>query len=159
MKESAGFIYILYNKMYVACGECVFKVGKSKDITRRINDYTTCYLYPPEIKYLSPVVNNYSLAESVVFTKLKEYRLRTNRELFELRNLEAAIRTIENVIADINNDTLTTKERAARNPMQSDDFMSGWLSSVVLNRQTVIGTLCMLRFCVACSRLHHFSKR
>ena len=115
MKESHGFIYILYNKMYQACGEYIFKIGKTKDITRRLNDYTTCYLYPSEIRYLSPIVKNYSLAESVIFNKLKDYRQRNNREFFELRNIEATISLIENVIEDINNDVTTTKETHRKN--------------------------------------------
>ena len=107
MDNQLGYVYVLYNKAYETYGTHVYKLGKAKDVGRRLNDYTTYYLHPMELKYVSPMVKNYTLAENILFKQLKKYRLRTNREFFKIDNIEETINIIENLIRDLNNDDIT----------------------------------------------------
>ena len=106
MDNQEGYIYVLYNKAYETYGTNVYKLGKAKDIGRRLNDYTTYYLHPMELKYISPMVKNYTLAENILFKQLKKYRLRTNREFFKIVNIEETVNIIESLIKDLNNDDI-----------------------------------------------------
>ena len=52
-----GHVYIIYNDMYVTVrykqyGDDVYKIGKAKDITKRLNAYTTSYITPVELLFL-----------------------------------------------------------------------------------------------------------
>ena len=62
-----GYVYVLFNIMFNYHGETVFKFGKTKNITQRLQGYTTSFLYPPEIKILSPKCINYNLAKKCDF--------------------------------------------------------------------------------------------
>ena len=48
-----GYIYIVYNEVYQHYGINVFKIGKSKDVIARLNGYTTSYIKPVELKFVS----------------------------------------------------------------------------------------------------------
>ena len=98
----SGYIYILYNEVYTYYGENVFKIGKSNNIEQRLTGYTTSYIKPCEIKYLSTKCINYSLAESFIFELLNKYRIVHNREFFKVDKTEA-VNIIEEVIHKINN--------------------------------------------------------
>ena len=77
-----GYIYILWNDMYKIYGNNVFKIGRTTDIQKRINCYTTAYIKPSEIKYISIKSDNYVLAEMLIFGLLKNSRIVNNREFF-----------------------------------------------------------------------------
>ena len=98
----SGYIYILYNEVYTYYGENVFKIGKSNNIEQRLTGYTTSYIKPCEIKYLSTKCINYSLAESVIFELLSKNRIVCNREFFKIDKTEA-VNIIDDIIYKINN--------------------------------------------------------
>jgi hypothetical protein len=104
-----GYIYILYNNMFDHFGNNVYKVGETIDINNRIKGYTTCYIDPVEIKYLSKQLTNKSLAEAMVFNKLSKYRINSNREFFKcevdiiisvINNIETQFDTLDNIDYD-----------------------------------------------------------
>jgi hypothetical protein len=107
--NDAGYIYIIFNDMFRHCGDNVYKIGKTKDITSRIQQYVTSYVKPVEIKYLSQPCVNYHIAEMLVFIRLNEQRLVGNREFFDI-NIELAIACIDNVVDFVNADTSGAQE-------------------------------------------------
>ena len=102
---TAGFIYIIFNEMYLFYGENYKKIGKTKCIDKRMCGYTTSYIKPLEILYSSELCKNCTLAEKVIFQKLKDYRVVNNREFFNIK-LEIAVDIIKLVVIDINNDII-----------------------------------------------------
>ena len=107
--DGAGYIYIIFNDMFRHCGDNVYKIGKTKDITSRIQQYVTSYVKPVEIKYLSQPCVNYHIAEMLVFIRLNEQRLVGNREFFDI-NIELAVACIDNVVDFVNADTSGAQE-------------------------------------------------
>ena len=71
MKFVNGYIYILWNDMYKLYGDNVFKLGRTTDIQKRINCYTTVYIRPSEIKYISIKCDNYVIADMLIFDLLR----------------------------------------------------------------------------------------
>ena len=108
-KADEGYIYIMFNDMFKHCGENVYKIGKTKDITSRIQQYVTSYVKPVEIRYLSQPCVNYHIAEMLVFIRLNEQRLVGNREFFDI-NIELAVACIDNVVDFVNADTPGAQE-------------------------------------------------
>ena len=82
-----GYIYIMFNEMFNYYGPDTVKIGKSIDVAKRMNAYTTSYVKPTELKYVSQLCKNDTLAESAVFKQLHAFRMAKNREFFrgELR--------------------------------------------------------------------------
>ena len=101
----SGYIYIIFNEMYLFYGENYKKIGKTKCIDNRMCGYTTSYIKPLEILYSSELCKNCTLAEKVIFQKLKDYRVVNNREFFNVE-LKIAVNIIKSVISDINNDII-----------------------------------------------------
>jgi hypothetical protein len=106
--SQTGYIYILYNEMYNYYTQSddepntiIVKIGKTNDIQKRLTGYTTAYLKPSEIKHLSQQVNQYSLAEKLVHSKLAQYRMKRNREIFKVP-IAIAIQTIDEVVELVN---------------------------------------------------------
>ena len=62
-----GYIYIMYNEMFNYYGDDVYKIGKAKDIGKRMHGYTTSYIKPVEIKYASIKCSDCSLIEFLTF--------------------------------------------------------------------------------------------
>ena len=62
-----GYVYILWNDMYKFYGDNVFKNGRTTNIQKWINCYTTAYIQPSEIKYISLKCDNYVRAEMLIF--------------------------------------------------------------------------------------------
>jgi hypothetical protein len=89
-----GYIYVMHNEQF---GKNVYKIGCSKNPNVRIKDFRTSYVNPPVLKYLSNKVDNKLETEKIVFEKLKDYRIKDNREFFNLE-LKEIINTIENLI-------------------------------------------------------------
>lgn len=96
-----GYIYILFNECYDYYGENVFKIGKAIDVAKRAHSYTTSYIKPIELKYISPLCNDYTLVENAVFRKLKDYRVVRNREFFQI-SPEEIVTAIESVVSFLN---------------------------------------------------------
>ena len=80
--SNEGYIYILYNEVFQHYGDNVFKVGRAKDVIKRLQSYTTPYLQPSEIKYVSNICKDVVRAEQMIFLKLTACRLASNREFF-----------------------------------------------------------------------------
>ena len=103
-----GYIYVMYNEMFKFYGDDIYKIGKSKDIAKRMTSYTTSYVKPVEIKFLSGLCIDYHLCEKVIFDRLCNYRISPNREFFKL-NIEQMVNHIEEVVSGVNNGTITER--------------------------------------------------
>ena len=104
-EATTGFIYVLYNEMYDHHGENVYRVGKSQDVQKRMQAYTTSYIKPMELKYISIKCDNYSLVEKMVSQRLANYRMVSNREFFQT-DINRIVEVIEATINDINSGVL-----------------------------------------------------
>ena len=82
-----------------------FKIGKTNDIHQRMKAYTTCFIRPCEITFLSEKCKNYTFAEGLLFRRLNKYRIVKNREFFKVE-IDEIIDVIETVINDINNSNM-----------------------------------------------------
>ena len=87
--------------MFKFYGDNVYKMGKTIDINKRLTGYTTSFIEPCEIKFLSSEVKNYSLVEQLISKALKRYRIKNNREFFNVQ-LTQAIKAVEAIINTIN---------------------------------------------------------
>lgn len=79
-KPKEGFIYIMHNKLY---GENIYKIGNAINIEKRLKGYLTGYIEEPEILLQVKCIDKH-FSEKYIFRKLKDYRIRTNREFFEV---------------------------------------------------------------------------
>ena len=79
--NSKGYVYVLHNPMYETYGEC-YKIGQTKNIESRLNDYGTYYPEKCEIKYCSKPLIHYKEIEKAVHKLLNESRMSFNREFF-----------------------------------------------------------------------------
>jgi hypothetical protein len=91
----------MYNEMFKFYGDDIYKIGKSKDIAKRMTSYTTSYIKPVEVKFISELCVDYNMCERIVFDKLKNHRITANREFFNM-NIEKLVATIEESVANIN---------------------------------------------------------
>jgi len=76
----SGYLYCIYNSFY---DENTYKLGKTINLKKRINSYSTGYLDKCVVKYESEILNNYTLAENLLFHLLDKYRIKQNREFFK----------------------------------------------------------------------------
>ena len=110
MEANGGYIYILFNEMFNFYGTDVFKIGKAMDVGKRMNGYTTSYIKPVEIKFMSEKCINHSLAEQIIFDRLLNFRMKLNREFFK-GDLSVFIQIIEDVINRINTLSISAREK------------------------------------------------
>lgn len=106
--KKTGYLYCLFNVMFLYHGKDVYKLGYCIDVESRLKGYTTSYIYSSEIKYKSEKIENVNLAETILFFKLERYRIVSNREFFNC-NLEIiikAIKEVENIIKNTSVDIL-----------------------------------------------------
>ncbi len=115
-KTTKGKFYIMFNEMFLFYGNDVYKLGKAKDISNRLNGYTTSYIEPPEIKFLSKVCKNYNLLEKNIFNKLAKQRIKPNREFFKLTNIKETKQIIELEVERINNLSIDEIELELKQP-------------------------------------------
>ena len=101
-KSDEGYIYILSNEMYGFYGEDVYKIGKTNDIAKRLNAFTTCCVKSVDLKFLSERCVNYHIAERLIFMALRDYGVVENREFFK-HNLLGIINIIEEIVSCLNN--------------------------------------------------------
>ena len=92
--NSEGYVYVLYNPIYVTYGE-IYKIGQAKDLNKRINSYSTSYPEDSEVKY-SVKHKYYKELERIAHLYLKEYRMNNNREFFKC-NLDLIKETLDKV--------------------------------------------------------------
>ena len=81
--ETEGYLYCMYNEMYEYYGEHVYKLGETKEFKNRQCGYTTSYVKPLELKFISKKLRNKTVGEKILFYLLKNYRLVKNREFFK----------------------------------------------------------------------------
>lgn len=82
-KPIKGHLYCMHNIVYVHNGVTYYKLGNSKNVIKRLNGYTTSYLEPSVIMFISEKLRNKFLGEKILFEKLKDYRIVQNREFFK----------------------------------------------------------------------------
>ena len=105
-----GHIYIIFNEVFNYYGDNVFKLGKAMDIEKRLSGYTTSYIDNTEVKFLSELCSDYSLAELIIFDRLKSSRIKQNREFFR-GDLQEFIKEIEDVVKKVNDKSITAREK------------------------------------------------
>jgi len=94
-----GHLYCMWNKMFLAYGEDVFKLGRTSCLQSRLNNYVTSYIEPCEYKYSSNrVFQNSMYAERVMFFLLRRFRIKKNREFFKV-GLDMIIETMKKLEA------------------------------------------------------------
>jgi hypothetical protein len=82
----SGRLYCVYNETYKQYGENVYKLGRTNDLKKRKNGYTTPFLNDSEYLYHSKrELKNSIKAEKIMFFILKKYRIRDRREFFRVR--------------------------------------------------------------------------
>ena len=88
---------MLYNPIYDGLGQDVYKLGMTKDLKSRMNQYVTCYPAPSEYKYAKRIDGDIVKCEKIVFNELKDYRIVKNREFFKcnLRKIEEVMDLVE----------------------------------------------------------------
>jgi hypothetical protein len=100
-ENNQGFIYIIYNDVFNFYGDNVFKIGKTIDIGKTINSCKDTYLNHTEIKFISELCSDYTLAENMIFDTLKTNRVNNKREFFR-GDLKEIIEVIEDKVKHIN---------------------------------------------------------
>ena len=96
-----GHIYLILNEVFNYYGDNVVKLGKAMDIEKILSGYTTSYIDNTEVKFLSELCSDYSLAELIIFDRLKSSRIKQNREFFR-GDLQEFIKEIEDVVKKVN---------------------------------------------------------
>ena len=130
-----GYLYCLHNVMFNYVSPNLYKLGKSNDVTKRLASYATSFLDKCEIKYSSEQVKDYDLAEKYLFFKLNQYRNKTDREFFECE-LATIIETMKDVIAEVNDGTMTNEEyKKLAKEITYDKLKAKW-SNEMSNRIT-----------------------
>ena len=75
------YIYVLHNSMFLHHGPNVYKIGYSKNVERRIHNYTTSYINEPKIVYRREVASRDS--ETQLHRIMESYRVKKTREFFD----------------------------------------------------------------------------
>jgi len=97
--NTKGFLYVMWNKMFLSYGEHVYKLGRTSCLESRLNNYVTSYIDPCEYKYTSNrIFENSIQAERLLFFLLRRFRLRKNREFFKA-DLDLVIETVKKIEA------------------------------------------------------------
>ena len=78
-----GYIYCIYNELFMFYGENVYKLGCTKDITGRLSSYCTSYIKKCELIKGSNEMKHYKIAVKLLFKLLSEYRIVSNSEFFK----------------------------------------------------------------------------
>jgi hypothetical protein len=99
--STIGYVYVIFNEMYKFYGDDVYKIGKSSNVKNRLDSYNTGYVNPVELIFESIECKNYSVCEKEVHIRLQKYRMKPNREFFQVP-LQIAIETINQTINELN---------------------------------------------------------
>ena len=82
-EQQRGYLYVLYNPVYASYGNNVYKLGKALDCQQRLKGYVTSYLEPCEIKYQSRLIPYHGRGRTILFSRLRNFRMKKNREFFQ----------------------------------------------------------------------------
>ena len=74
------YIYVLHNHMFLHYGPNVYKIGYSKNIKRRLKDYTTYYIHKSKIVYSKEVTSQE--CETRLHKIMNAFRIKRRREFF-----------------------------------------------------------------------------
>lgn len=97
VKDYKGFLYCMWNKMFLSYGENVYKLGRTSCLSARLNSYATSYIEPCEFKYsTNRVFENSCHAERLLFFLLRRFRIKKNREFFNI-DIDTIIETIKKI--------------------------------------------------------------
>jgi hypothetical protein len=78
-----GHLYCFYNEAFKAYGEYYFKLGRTRNLRKRLSTYQTGYIQPGH--YVSISIRRFrdsAAAEALLFYLLRRYRVAKNREFF-----------------------------------------------------------------------------
>ena len=81
-KDIPGYIYCISNSLYNIYSIEYYKLGNTKNLIKRLSNYNINYFEPIEIKEIIKVPYKF-MFEILLFTKLKNYRIRKSREFFK----------------------------------------------------------------------------
>ena len=85
VNNDRGWLYCLYNRCFVAYGNHVFKLGRTNCLKQRMRSYVTTYVDPSHFVCISQrEFRNSRKAEAVLFYVLRRYRIREQREFFNV---------------------------------------------------------------------------
>lgn len=80
-----GYLYVFYNESFLkSYGECVYKLGRTKNLNNRISTYNTSFIKDSEYVLTSRVFKDSIKAENVLFFLLRKFRIRDKREFFKI---------------------------------------------------------------------------
>jgi hypothetical protein len=83
MDRNSGWIYCIFNTSFKVYGEHVYKLGRTNDLKRRLNDYNTIFLEPSiYVTFSERKFADCRKAEAVLFYMLRDFRVSKNREFF-----------------------------------------------------------------------------
>lgn len=99
--NNSGYVYIIQNEAHKIYGSNVYKVGKTKDMKKRMNGYITGFIRDTNLLYCSEICINYNLAELMTHNVLKDHQLVCNREFFYIDDLDCIRLSINNIINNI----------------------------------------------------------
>ena len=91
-----GYLYILFNESYKHYGDSTYKFGRTQNLRNRIFTYNTSFIHDSKYLYTSRQFLDSSEAERVLFFLMKEYRIKKNKEFFNI-SLEKGIEFIDKV--------------------------------------------------------------
>ena len=124
-KNRSGYLYIMYNRIFEYYGPNVFKLGRTCDAHKRLSGYITMFIDPSEMKYVSELTKDAILAEKVLFIKLNEYRITSDREFFRC-DIEVIKRVIDATIKEVNEmDINQTYKKYTKNNKSEKRFPAG----------------------------------
>jgi len=103
-KPIEGYVYVIKNKMY---DKNIYKIGQTKNLKGRINAYKTGYIEESEIEHTDICIDKV-FGETFVFNKLKNNRIKTNREFFQIEYTK--IKEVFNELNNLWNDIKTKEE-------------------------------------------------
>lgn len=106
--QQDGYIYCIHNDMYKYYGENVYKLGKTENMQNRLNGYKTAYISQIDVVYLSDRIDNYNVAERLLFCYLENSRMTDNREFFNC-DKDTIKNIIDKIVHDVNNKCIDTE--------------------------------------------------
>ena len=81
--DPSGWLYCLYNDCFKSYGDDVYKLGRTNNIKRRLQSYSTSYIQPSKFIVVSEKKFTNSIqAESILFFILRKDRIKDKREFF-----------------------------------------------------------------------------
>ena len=99
--SKSGYFYIIYNISYSKFNFInPFKIGRSNNPKKRLNQLSTGQIYNSKLIYISELCYDYIIADSLLKQHLRKYKI--NRELYDIP-LNDAINLINHVVYDVNN--------------------------------------------------------